>query len=113
MRSTPTRYCNDYFDLPKPGVDTKTFGGTVGGPIKKNKLFYFGSWERYDTNRPTTYTYTVPTAKMRAGDFSEVAAAYPAFKLFNPFSEPDWRRSRAVDGQQDPGPVSEPDRSGG
>ncbi|HEU4935993.1 MAG TPA: hypothetical protein VFT39_06035, partial [Vicinamibacterales bacterium] len=42
--------------------------------------------ERYDTNRPTTYTYTVPTAKMRAGDFSEVAAAYPAFKLFNPFS---------------------------
>jgi hypothetical protein len=79
-------YFNDYFGLPKPGVDTKTFGGTVGGPVKKNKLFYFGSWERYDTQRPTTYTYTVPTAKMRAGDFSEVAAAYPAFKLFNPFS---------------------------
>ncbi len=79
-------YFNDYFGLPKPGVDTKTFGGTFGGPVKKNKLFYFLSWERYDTNRPTTYTYTVPTAKMRAGDFSEVAAAYPAFKLFNPFS---------------------------
>jgi hypothetical protein len=79
-------YRNDYFGLPKDGVDTKTFGGTVGGPVKKNKLFYFGSWERYDTKRPTTYTYAVPTAKMRAGDFSEVAAAYPAFKLFNPFS---------------------------
>jgi hypothetical protein len=52
----------------------------------KNKLFYFFSWERYDTDRPTTYTYVVPTAKMRAGDFSEVAAAYPAFKLFNPFT---------------------------
>jgi hypothetical protein len=79
-------YFNDYFGIPKPGVNTKTFGGTVGGPIKKNKLFYFGSWERYDTKRPITYTYSVPTAKMRAGDFSEVAAAYPAFKLFNPFS---------------------------
>jgi hypothetical protein len=80
------RYDLDYFDLAKPKVDTKTYGGTVGGPILKNKLFYFGSWERYDTNRPTTYTYAVPTAKMRAGDFSEVAAAYPSFKLFNPFS---------------------------
>jgi len=79
-------YYNDYFGLPKPGVDTKTYGGTIGGPIMKNKLFYFFSWERYDTTRPTTYSYSVPTAKMRAGDFSEVAAAYPAFKLFNPFT---------------------------
>jgi len=79
-------YYNDYFDLPKPGVDTKTFGGTVGGPILKNKLFYFFSWERYDTKRPITYTYTVPTAKMRAGDFSEVAAVIPTFKLFNPYT---------------------------
>ncbi len=83
---------NTYFNetatpkIPKPAVDTKTFGGTAGGPIRKNKLFYFASWERYDTERPTTYSYVVPTAKMRAGDFSEVAAAYPTFKLFNPFS---------------------------
>ena len=84
--NTNTFY-NDYFDLPKPKVNTKTFGGTLGGPILKNKLFYFASWERYDTKRPTTYTYSVPTAKMRAGDFSEVAAAYPTFKLFNPFSD--------------------------
>ncbi len=81
------RYDLDYFDLPKPQVDTKTYGGTLGGPILRNKLFYFGSWERYDTKRPTTYTYAVPTAKMRAGDFSEVAAAYPTFKLFDPLSD--------------------------
>ena len=80
-------YYNDYFDLPKPARNVKTYGGTVGGPIMKNKLFYFFSWERYDTTRPTTYTYTVPTAKMRVGDFSEVAAAYPTFKLYNPFSD--------------------------
>jgi hypothetical protein len=79
-------YYNNYFDLPKNQNTTQTFGGTVGGPILKNRLFYFASWERYDTKRPTLYTYSVPTAKMRAGDFSEVAAAYPTFKLFNPFS---------------------------
>ena len=81
------RYDLDYFNLPKPQVDTKTFGGTLGGPVLRNKLFYFGSWERYDTKRPTTYTYSVPTASMRAGDFSEVVAAYPTFKLFTPFSD--------------------------
>jgi hypothetical protein len=79
-------YFNDFNDLPKPKEDTNTFGGTIGGPIMKNKLFYFFSWERYDTTRPRTYTYTVPTAKMRAGDFSEWAAAYPNFKLFNPYT---------------------------
>jgi hypothetical protein len=80
-------FFNDYFDLPKNKEDTYTFGGTAGGPIVKNKLFYFGSWERYDTTRPVTRNYAVPTARMRAGDFSEVAAAYPTFKLFNPFSD--------------------------
>ncbi len=80
-------YDKDYFGQPKNQEDTYTFGGTVGGPILKNKLFYFASWERFDTTRPIVRSYAVPTAKMRAGDFSEVAAAYPTFKLFNPFSD--------------------------
>ena len=48
---------------------------------------------------------------MRAGDFSEVAAAYPTFKLFNPFSDRDGRRAGAVDEQHDPVAVPEPDRA--
>ncbi len=80
-------YDKDYFDQAKNKEDTYTFGGTVGGPILKNKLFYFASWERFDTTRPIVRNYAVPTAKMRAGDFSEVAAAYPTFKLYNPFSD--------------------------
>lgn len=79
-------FFNSSFGLPKPQVKTDTFGGTLGGPILKNKLFYFASYERYQTKRPVTYTYSVPTARMRAGDFSEVAAKYPAFRLFNPFT---------------------------
>jgi hypothetical protein len=46
------------------------FGGSIGGPIIKNKLFYFGSWED-SLNRQTGATFvTVPTAAMHNGDMS-------------------------------------------
>ena len=48
-------------------------GGTIGGPIRRNKLFYFSSYDgQFD--RRTGYTLlTVPTAAMRAGDMSAIA----------------------------------------
>jgi hypothetical protein len=45
-------------------------GGTLGGPIIKNKLFFFGAWEGHYLTQSSTKTGTVPTAAMRAGDFS-------------------------------------------
>ena len=48
------------------------YGGTVGGPVFKNKLFYFGSFQ--GTNKrgnPSPTTATVPLASVRGGDFSK------------------------------------------
>ncbi len=49
------------------------FGATLGGPIIKNKLFFFGDIQdaRYVVGANPS-TYTVPTARMRQGDFSEL-----------------------------------------
>ncbi len=79
-------YYNKQFDIEKTPLNRQTFGGTLGGPIMKNKLFFFGSYEMFRDRRTNTATYTVPTAKMRAGDFSEVAAQYPEFQIYNPFT---------------------------
>jgi hypothetical protein len=77
---------NNAFGIDKSPLSRNIYGGTVGGPIVKNRLFYFGSWERYQDRRGTTQTFGVPTTRMRNGDFSEVAAAYSAFRLYNPLT---------------------------
>lgn len=47
------------------------FGATLGGPFWKNKLFFFGDAQANRITYNESATYTVPTAKMRLGDFSE------------------------------------------
>jgi hypothetical protein len=79
-------FANNASGLAKPNLSNNIYGGTLGGPIMKDKLFFFGSWERYQGRRGVQSTYVAPTARMRAGDFSEVVAAYPAFRLYNPFT---------------------------
>ena len=65
-----------FFPAVRPVEHQNEFGGTIGGPILKNKLFFFFSYDgwRYRVTSPTQFA-TVPTLKMRQGDFSELPVA--------------------------------------
>src|SRR5690349_18347309 len=57
----------------KPDFKQNQFGGTLGGPIFKNKTFFFGSYQGHRETQGQTFLSTVPTLAMRNGDFSELS----------------------------------------
>ena len=65
----------------KPVGIYNNYGGTIGGPIKKDKLFYFVSFDGTTQKTSANGLFTVPTADQRAGDFS----AYNT-TIYNPFT---------------------------
>jgi hypothetical protein len=56
----------------KPEYRQNQFGGTLGGPIRKNKLFLFGSVEGTRIRSGTSSISTLPAAAERTGDFSKI-----------------------------------------
>jgi Carboxypeptidase regulatory-like domain len=65
-------YFNDLAGRPKPDFSQHQYGGTISGPIVKDKTFYFFDYQGYHVNQGASYLSTVPSAKMRVGDFSEL-----------------------------------------
>jgi hypothetical protein len=55
-----------------PAYHENQFGGTIGLPIIRNKLFFFGDVQANRISYAATSIASVPTLKMRAGDFSEL-----------------------------------------
>jgi hypothetical protein len=70
---------NDYFSnhngLPRPPLHQNQFGANVGGPIIKDKLFAFFSYERETLTSGGLDTTTVPTTAELGGDFSALTAS--------------------------------------
>jgi hypothetical protein len=70
-------------------VEQHTFGGTLGGPVKKNRLFFFGSFEGYKRDQSLFTFFSVPDAALRSGDFSRavVSASNAAQQvIYNPLT---------------------------
>jgi Carboxypeptidase regulatory-like domain/TonB dependent receptor len=105
-------FANDFFananNIPLSDFTYNRYGGTAGGPVLlpgyngRGKTFFMYGFEGIHEARPRNNgTPTVPSEKMRTGDFSELLAVGPQYQIYNPFT-----RRPAPNGrfQQDPFP---------
>ena len=64
----------NFFAPTDDGLKRNQYGFSFGGPILRNKTFFFGSWQGTQLRqRPATSTSVVPTAAQRRGDFSNIS----------------------------------------
>ncbi len=71
----------NFFAFTPPKLIHNQFGGLLGGPVIRNKTFFFVSYEGLRDRSQRYWLTSVPTAKMRSGDLSEIAA--PIFDPLN------------------------------
>jgi hypothetical protein len=71
----------NFFAATKAPFNSNQFGGTFGGPLVRNRAFFFGDYQRLQQDQGRTVVATVPTAAMRRGDLSEFSTP-----IFDPLS---------------------------
>ncbi len=74
----------NYFDSPSvpiPPFRQNQFGGTIGGPIIRNRTFFSASYEGQRVRKSLTQTFSVPTAEMRAGNFAGQPVIYDSTNI--------------------------------
>jgi hypothetical protein len=75
---------NNRAGVEKGPFNQHIFGGVLGGPLVRRRTFFFGDYQAQRTERALSQTATVPTARMRAGDLSELTGAMVASNPFVP-----------------------------
>jgi outer membrane receptor protein involved in Fe transport len=64
----------NFFQPERSILKRNQFGGSAGGPIKRDKIFWFGGYEANRQNSGNDFNITVPTAAMQQGNFSGLAS---------------------------------------
>jgi hypothetical protein len=67
---------------PKPQYQRNQFGGALGGPVRRDRTFFFADFEGRRSREGITRVTNVPTALQRAGDFSE-----SPIPVYDPFTQ--------------------------
>ncbi len=75
--------------LDRPPFVQNNFGASLGGPVLKDKLFFFGNYEGYRNREGVLFRRTVPTAAMRTGDFSNYqnVATGAVVPIYDPWTQ--------------------------
>lgn len=70
----------------RPDFRRDQYGGVIGGPVRKNKTFFFATFEHTRQSSPTSQTATFPTDPQRDGDFSRTFQSNgQLISVFDPF----------------------------
>lgn len=65
-------FFNNRAGRPKPDFKQNQFGGTLGGPVLRDRTFFFASYQGHREEQGQTFLSTVPSMLMRQGNFSEI-----------------------------------------
>jgi hypothetical protein len=81
FRNSALDAANYFATTGKPPFKRNQFGGFIGGPIIKDRTFFFGDYQGTRYNEGVTYVSTVPTQAERNGDFSALDV-----NLYDPYT---------------------------